>query len=149
MSDARLTIRPLVDADHAAWLPLWHAYLGYHGMWPEDAPRETWPRLLHPGEPMHALGAFVDGRLEGFAHYVYHRHPWSDANSCFLSDVFTALDARRRGIAKALIEAVFHAAAEAGASHVYGTTLITNESSQQLYELVAERSPVVVYRHQL
>ncbi len=34
-------IRALVESDHANWLPLWHQYLAYHGMWPEDAPIET------------------------------------------------------------------------------------------------------------
>ena len=51
-------IRPLVESDHPDWLPLWHQYLAYHGVWPQDAPTETWSRFLDPAEPMHAIGAF-------------------------------------------------------------------------------------------
>lgn len=143
------TIRELVRADHEAWLPLWHQYLGYHGIWPEDAPAETWPRLMNPDEPMYAIGAFTGDRLDGIAHFIFHRHTWTTANSCFLADVFTASTARRRGVARTLVEAVFTRAAARGADNVYGTTLLSNESSHTLYDAIAERLNLVVYRHQL
>lgn len=143
------TIRPLTSDDYSAWLPLWQQYMGFHGVWPEDVPLAAWPRFLDPGEPMYAIGAFVNERLVGFAHYVFHRHTWTEANCCFLADVFTVPDARRSGVAKTLVESVFARAAERGADHVYGTTLLSNELSHRLYDQVAERMNVLFYRHQL
>lgn len=143
-SSAQSQIRSLLKSDYASWLPLWHQYLAYHGIWPEDAPAETWPRLMDASEPMHAIGAFTGTRLEGIAHFIYHRHTWSRADSCFLSDVFTLPDARRRGVARALVEEVFARAANAGADNVYGTTLAGNEGSHKLYKLIATRLSLVV-----
>jgi GNAT superfamily N-acetyltransferase len=144
-----LTIRTLTDGDHAAWLPLWHQYLGYHGIWADDAPADTWPRLMNPNEPMHAIGAFTGDRLDGIAHFIFHRHTWTAKNSCFLADVATAPSARRRGVARALVESVYERAAAAGADNVYGTTLLGNEASHKLYDHSAQRLNLVVYRHQL
>lgn len=143
------TIRPLAESDHAAWQTLWLQYLSFHGIWADDAPTSTWPRLMDPHEPIFAIGAFVDERLVGFAHFLFHRHTWTSANVCLLADVFTSPDARRGGVARALVESVFVRAADAGADHVYGTVLRSSESSQQLYDQVAERLHVLTYRHQL
>ena len=144
-----VAIRPLGPADHEAWRPLWLEYLGYHGMWPEDAPADTWDRLMQDTVAMHGLGAFAGERLVGIAHYLLHPHPWWTKPVCLLSDVFTAWDVRRSGVARALVEAVFARAAVLGAEHVYGTTLVTNTVSQGLYDQVAVRMPLMVYRHQL
>lgn len=142
-------IRPLAESDYASWLPLWHQYLAYHGIWPEDAPAETWSRFMDPAEPMHAIGAFHGERLDGIAHFIFHRHTWSRADSCFLADVFTSPEARRNGVARALVEDVYARAASAGADNVYGTTLAGNEASHKLYDLIATRLNLVVYRHDL
>ncbi len=142
-------IRALTESDHASWVPLWHQYLSYHGIWPEDAPAETWLRLMNPAEPMQAIGAFRGDRLEGIAHFIFHRHTWSRRDSCFLADVFISPEARRHGVARALVEEVYSRATLAGADHVYGTTLAGNEASQKLYDLIAMRLNLVVYRHDL
>lgn len=149
MSDAALIVRALRVDDADAWRILWLQYLAYHGMWPEDAPPDTWPRLMDPAHALEGIGAECDGQLVGFAHYVLHPHPWLRAPVCWLADVFTDPAERRRGVARALVDAVFTRAAQSGAAHVYGTTLESNGTSQALYDQVADRLPLVVYRHEL
>lgn len=141
-----IIVRSLRPEDHSAWLPLWEHYLAYHGVWPDQAPPETWLRLMDPNEPVHGVGAFTGDRLDGIAHYIFHRHTWTARDVCFLSDVFTAREARAQGVGRALVEAVFALAEVAGAAHVYGTTLAGNAISRILYDKIAEPLNVVVYR---
>ncbi len=49
----------------------------------------------------HGLVAEADGRLVGLTHYVFHPNLWRDEGVCYLQDLFTAPEARGRGIARA------------------------------------------------
>ena len=60
----------------------------------------TWARLHDPAEPMGALGAYVDGRLCGIAHYIFHRSCWTVGDYCYLQDLFVVEDARGRGLGR-------------------------------------------------
>ncbi|HKO18874.1 MAG TPA: GNAT family N-acetyltransferase, partial [Acidobacteriaceae bacterium] len=62
-------------------------------------------------------------------------------------DLFTTESARGRGVATALIQAVYAEARRARASRVYWQTHETNETAQRLYNKLAERSGFIVYRH--
>jgi GNAT superfamily N-acetyltransferase len=146
-----MTIRPLAEKDHAQWLLLWEGYNAFYGrsgptaLDPEIT-RTTWRRFLDAGEPMHALVAEENGTLIGLAHYLYHRSTTSIGPSCYLQDLFTATEARGRGAARALIEAVYAAACAAGAPRVYWQTHETNAAAMRLYDRVAEKSGFIVYR---
>ena len=50
----------------------------------------TWARLQDPSEPMFVLGAYVDGKLIGIVHYLYHRSCWTISDYCYLQDLFVA-----------------------------------------------------------
>jgi GNAT superfamily N-acetyltransferase len=143
----QITIRPLRPDERAAWEPLWQGYLAFYktSVKPEVTER-TWARLHDPAEPMHVLGAFLDDRLVGIVHYIFHRSTWSTGDYCYLQDLFTAEEARGKGAGRALIEAVYARTKEAGASRVYWLTHETNETARALYDKLADRPGFIQYR---
>jgi GNAT superfamily N-acetyltransferase len=149
-----LTIRPVNRDDFASWTPLWDGYNRFYGrsgptaLGPEVT-QMTWARFFDAYEPMHAWVAERDGTLLGLAHFLYHRNTTLIAPICYLQDLFTAEAARGQGVGRALIEAVYRHAAEAGSPRVYWHTHETNQVARRLYDQVAEGSGFVVYRKAL
>ena len=147
MAASKLEIRPLRLDERADWEPLWKGYqLFYKVAIPEEATRVTWARLHDPAEPMEALGAYMDGRLRGIAHYLFHRSCWTIGNYCYLQDLFVAESARHLGLGRALIAAVEERARRAGASRLYWLTHESNAAARVLYDQLAERSGFIQYR---
>lgn len=143
----RIDIRPVPASDRAAWDPLWQGYQDFYkvalSVETNDA---TWKRLLDPAEPMHLVGAYVDGRLAGIVHYIMHRSTWSIGGYCYLQDLFVIPEARGLGLGRALIEEVYERAREAGASRVYWLTHVSNTAARHLYDHVAENAGFIQYR---
>ena len=130
-------VRPLGSRDRAAWEVLARGYKDfYETVVPAAGYEETWRRLLH-GPDLHGIGAFVDGRLVGIAHYLFHATFWS-ADACYLQDLFVAEEARGRGVARALIERVAAAARARDCARLYWTTKQDNAVARALYDEVAE-----------
>lgn len=149
-----LSIRPLAKSDYAQWLPLWDGYNTFYGRSGPTAldpaiTAMTWSRFFDAYEPAHALVADDGGALIGLVHYLYHRSTTSIAPTCYLQDLFTRAEARGKGVGRALIEAVYDAARNAGASRVYWQTHETNRTAMRLYDQVAEKSGFLVYRKAL
>src|SRR5262249_19592595 len=133
--------------ERADWEPLWTGYQAfYKTSLPQETNDATWLRLHDPAEPVHALGAYVDGRLKGIVHYLFHRSTWSIGDYCYLQDLFVAEDARGHGLGRVLIEAVYAAAHEQGASRVYWLTHERNAEARMLYDKVAENLGFIQYR---
>ncbi|MBN8919718.1 MAG: GNAT family N-acetyltransferase [Rhizobiales bacterium] len=148
MTDA-VDIRPLTGNDRAAWEPLWNGYLAfYKATLPPGTTDVTWNRLLDDAEPMFVLGAFVDGTLLGIVHYLFHRSTWSAGGYCYLQDLFVAGEARGCGLGRALIEAVYEKAREAGVGRVYWLTHESNATARKLYDAVADNAGFIQYRRQ-
>ena len=142
-----LQIRPFRPEDRSAWEPLWRGYLAfYKSSLPTEVTETTWRRLNDPAEPMHGLAALLDGKIVGIVHYLYHRSTWTSGDYCYLQDLFTAQEARGRGVGRALIETVYERARAHGASRVYWLTHETNRSAQALYDKVADKSGFIQYR---
>lgn len=68
---------------------------------------------------------------------------------CYLQDLFTAKEARGKGVGRALINAVYERAKADGSPRVYWLTHETNTVAMQLYDKVADKSGFVVYRKPL
>jgi GNAT superfamily N-acetyltransferase len=143
----KIDIRAISLDDRAIWERLWTGYLEFYKT---SVPRETydvtWARLNDPNEPVHLLGAYVDGKLAGIVHYLFHRSCWSPGDYCYLQDLFVAEDARKLGLGRALIEAVEQQARAAGASRVYWLTHESNATARALYDKLAENLGFIQYR---
>ncbi|NPU11277.1 GNAT family N-acetyltransferase [Bradyrhizobium sp. 83012] len=145
------TIRAIARDDYHRWLPLWDGYNAFYGRSGPTAlaaeiTATTWARFFDAAEPVHALVAESGGELIGLTHYLFHRATTSIGPLCYLNDLFTSEAARGKGVGRALIEAVYHAARQAGAPRVYWQTHETNITAQALYDKIAERSGFIVYR---
>jgi GNAT superfamily N-acetyltransferase len=96
---------------------------------------------------VHALVAEGGGRLLGITHFLFHRSTTRIEPVCYLQDLFTAPEARGRGVGRALIEGVCARALEAGAKRVYWQTRQDNATARRLYDQVARHHGFVVYAH--
>lgn len=143
-----LAIRPLAAADRPEWDQLLQGYLRfYESDVPADVTDLTWQRILDPEAPIQAFcAAAPDGKLLGIVHYLFHPVTWAAGPRCYLEDLFTAPEARGKGIARALIEAVYAAADHRGADQVYWLTQDSNTTARRLYDQVAKVTPFIKYR---
>jgi GNAT superfamily N-acetyltransferase len=147
MAAPDIVIRPVGADERAAWEPLWKGYLDfYKTSVPKEVYDTTWARLHDPDEPMGLLGAYVDGKLLGIVHYLYHRSCWTIGNYCYLQDLYVAEGARKLGLGRALIEAVYAKARTEGASRVHWLTHETNATARALYDTLADRPGFIQYR---
>ena len=147
MTSPAITIRPIAFEERADWEPLWKGYQTFYQVDLSDETTDvTWARLHDPEEPMGVLGAYVDGKLTGIVHYIFHRSCWTIGNYCYLQDLFVAEGARNLGLGRALIAAVEAKARQEGASRLHWLTQETNAVGRALYDKVAERSGFIQYR---
>ena len=58
----------------------------------------------------------------GLAHVLFHRSTWSPTWYCYLEDLFVDPGAARKGIGRALIEAIYREADARGCTRTYWTT---------------------------
>jgi GNAT superfamily N-acetyltransferase len=135
--------------DRAGWEKLWAGYVEFYqaAVTPEIT-ATTWQRLLDPSEPMFCFVAedAQTHELIGLVNCVIHRGTWAIENFCYLEDLFTAEAARKRGVGRALIEAVYKRADELKLSRVYWLTHETNYAGRALYDKVAKNLGFIQYR---
>lgn len=147
---SRIEIRRVSADDHAAWLPLWHAYLRFYNTeLPEAVSQSTWQRLLDEREPTHAALAWNGDTAVGLVHFIYHRSNWSIENSCYLQDLLVTEQSRGTGVGRQLIEFVYATAKADGCCKVHWLTHETNATAIQLYERIAERPGYIQFRKAL
>lgn len=142
-----MIIRDLRASDREQWDALWAGYLSfYESQLSPEVSDATFARLLDPSEPMFCLVAEEEGTLLGIVHCVLHRGTWAIENFCYLEDLFTAPAARKRGVGRALIEAVYARADELNCSRVYWLTHESNAVGRSLYDKVARNLGFIHYR---
>lgn len=94
---------------------------------------DTWRRLL-AGQPTRGIAARLDGAMVGVAHYVFHASIWG-AGRCYLADLYVADEARRKGIATAMIRWLAQDAHDHGYPRLYWNTL-ADAPARALYDTV-------------
>ncbi|ROM80424.1 GNAT family N-acetyltransferase [Pseudomonas brassicacearum] len=143
-------IRLVSADDHAAWLPLWQAYLRFYNTeLPDAVSQSTWQRLLDDREPTHGALAWNGDTAVGLVHFIYHRSNWSIENSCYLQDLLVTERSRGTGVGRQLIEFVYRTAKSEGCCKVHWLTHETNATAIQLYERIAERPGYIQFRKAL
>ena len=139
-----IEITPLRADDRPAWQPLAVGYNAfYERVLPDAAYDRTWQRLME-GRELHGLGARLDGRLVGIAHYLFHAGVWL-GQACYLADLFVDEAARGQGAARALIEAVADVARTQGCGRYYWLTRQDNARARGLYDKVARFAGFIRY----
>lgn len=139
-----ITTGKLAAADRPAWERLFRDYVAFYE---QDHPQSMYDRAwaeFQADTRMHARGAWLDGSLAGIVHFLEHARTTA-ADVCYLEDLFTAPQARGRGVARALIAAVAEWAAERGCSNVYWHTRQDNATARLLYDQVATYRGFIVY----
>ena len=145
-ADPSVTVRAITASDEGEWRPLWKAYLAFYATELPDATyRETFRRILAGDSCLFGFMAVSDGVALGLVHFLYHQNFWKSGQTCYLQDLFTTPDARGKGVARALMEAVFAAAAKDDIPDVYWLTAETNYAGRQLYDRVGTKTPFIVY----
>lgn len=143
-----IRVTSLTAADRAAREELFRGYIDFYE---RDEPPEMYERAwgeFQAGTRLHALGAFLDGKLVGITHFL--RHPsTSGPDVCFLQDLFTAPQARAQGAATALIGAVTDWARSHGCGRVYWNTHESNATARRLYDKVAANRGFIRYQIEL
>jgi len=140
-----LAIAPLRPQDRSIWEALARGYKEfYNNTLTTDAEYEAAFNRLLAQDGVFGLGAFLDGELAGIAHYLYHTSTWAAVN-CYLQDLFTAPEARGKGVARALIEAIAEEARAKGAARYYWFTQEHNTTARILYDKVGKYAGFIRY----
>ena len=141
------TVRPILEADRDAWLPLGHGYNAFYRNEPaEEVTRATFRRLCEGTDGFFGLVAEDDGDPVGLTHAVFHPATWTTGTYCYLEDLYVSRGGRGSGAGRLLIEGVYAEADGRGADRVYWHTQQYNGPARSLYDAVAHATSFVVYQ---
>src|SRR6185295_10197590 len=140
-----VSIDKLGPGDRTDWERLFHGYNDfYERTLPANAYERAWSEFQEDSR-MHALGAKLDGDLVGITHFLTHASTTA-ADVCYLQDLFTAPDARGKGVARALIAEATEWARVQGCSRIYWSTQEPNTTARRLYDKVALNRGFILYQ---
>lgn len=144
-----IEIGALLPDDRLRWAELWRTYLEfYETTLPTEVFEHTWIRLIE-GREIRGLAAREGTTIVGITHFLRHPSAWTLQPVVYLQDLFTDEAYRRRGIARALIEAVAAEALDGGSSRLYWLTQSNNVTARLLYDRLAKHTGFIRYEFPL
>lgn len=140
-------IRPARPDDRAAWEPLFRAYAEFYRIDLTPPMLDTvWTWAHDPSNPFWcAFAVDAEDRPVAFTHYQLMHRALGAGMVCYLSDLFTAPEARGTGAARALIDHVRAFARANGLASVRWLTAEDNATARRLYDSYAPRTPFILY----
>ncbi|WP_341957942.1 GNAT family N-acetyltransferase [Microbacterium sp. LWH13-1.2] len=133
--------------DFEEWSALWDGYLRFYGAEiADDVTRRTFDRIVGDREIHGAIARDDAGHAIGIVHWLTHPATWSDADYCYLEDLFVAAESRGSGAGRALIAHVRDWAEVQGCAKVYWLTQEGNTTARTLYERVATHTGYTHYQ---
>ena len=128
-----VTTRRATLADLDVVAPLFDAYRQFYGQAPDMARARAWLSDRMQGGESIVLLAEADGRPSGFVQLYPMFSSVRTARLWILNDLFVASDARRGGVARALLDAAAQFARDDGAAGLMLETGRENAPARALY----------------
>jgi GNAT superfamily N-acetyltransferase len=141
-------VRPIRREELDELLPLIAGYQFFYGGEPdEERNRRFFARFIHPSDEGLLLGAWVDGRLAGFATLYWFHTSVDAADIVLMNDLFVREDVRGAGVGRALIQTSLDETRRRGMQRLEWYTAPDNRTAQRLYDSFpgAERSTWYAY----
>jgi GNAT superfamily N-acetyltransferase len=147
-----MEVRPALDSDIPALMPLMRGYCEFYKADPPDAGLDEMARALIATTDDQGMLLVADegGQVIGFAAVGWKWSSLRAARIAVLEDLFVAPEARGKGAADALIEACASRARANGAPVMTWLTAPDNHRAQAVYNRVGGRSdPFLEYELEL
>jgi GNAT superfamily N-acetyltransferase len=147
---SQVDVHPIDRQDMDELLPLIGSYQTFYGAEPDHERNRTFfSRFLHPSDEGLLIGAWVDGRLAGFATLYWFFSSTKAADSVLMNDLFVKEEVRGAGIGRALIARALDEARRRGAAHLEWFTAPDNVKAQRLYDSVAGANRSTWYAYEI
>ena len=147
---SQVEVRPIQPQELEEVLPLIAGYQTFYRAEPDvERNRLFFSRFLQPSDEGLLLGAWVDGRLAGFATLYWFFSSTKAADSVLMNDLFVREDVRGSGIGRALIEGALDETRRCGAAHLEWFTAPDNLKGQRLYDSIPGASRSTWYAYEV
>lgn len=139
-------VRPISADDRDRWAVLFEAYREFYELAADsNVVDRVWSWIVDPTHEVNAQVAVHGDELVGIAHYRSFARPSAGTTGLYLDDLFTAPEARGRGVGRALISSLSELAAAEGHSVLRWITAESNATARALYDRVATQTEWVTY----
>ena len=128
-----MIIRSVTANDRAQWESLWQESVD--GALRQDVVEHSFHAITDKTGAINALVAEdEEGRIIGLLHYVVHPVAGCIQPVCYMQDLYVSPDARRQGVAKALVQELEQTAAANQYDRIYWLLDKANEGAKDFYQ---------------